>query len=285
MQVTPRKDSLFCVRALFFFVLTVALGAVVAAPSGAALFTLVDDNSSVDFDTATANNAYDWFVDGVDHLSTQAFWYRVGNVAEQSLHTLPIGVQGTSDTNFDGNPDTLFVRYVGAGFRADVAYRLDGGTPGSFASDVTEQITIVNTGLSPLDFHFFQYTDFDLGGTAGGDTAVFTNANAVQVSDALLNFTETVITPVPSHREIDFFANTVAKLTDAVPDNLDDLPAIGTPLGPGDVTWAYQWDFTVNPGQSFQISKDKQLVGVPEPATPSLAALAACFAIRRRRGR
>lgn len=271
MKVTPGENLISPVRALFYALMAVVFCGGLENRSDAALFTLVDDNSSADFNTATPANAFNWFVDGVDHLTQQAFWYRVGNVPEQSLHTLPIGVQGTSDTNFDGNPDTLFVRYLGAGFRTDVAYRLDGGTPGSFASDITEQITVTNTGTAPLDFHFFQYTDFDLGGTAGGDRARFTNANAVQVFDALLNFSETVITPVPDHREINFFPLTINKLNDALPTTLNDLPPVGVVVGPGDVTWAYQWDFVINPGQSFQISKDKQLTGVPEPATLSLA--------------
>src|SRR5437016_3451509 len=79
--------------------------------ASAALFTLTDANSVSQFDTATQANNFNWFVDGNDRLAQQAFWFRVGNVAEQSLHTLPIAVQGTTDSNFDGNPDTLFVRY------------------------------------------------------------------------------------------------------------------------------------------------------------------------------
>jgi hypothetical protein len=37
--------------------------------------------------------------------------------------------------------------------------------------------------------------------------------------------------------------------------------------GPGDVTWAYQWDFTLGNGQSFIISKDKNMMELPEPVT------------------
>lgn len=282
MKVTPRVSSISFVRAFFLAIVVGAVSGTLAQQSPAALFTLVDENSVADFDTA-GPNAYNWVVDGVDHLAQQTFFYRVGNAAEQAVTTLPIGVQGASDTNFNGIPNHLFVRYLGAGFRIDVDYNLTGGTLGSFNSDITEQIRVVNTGATPLDFHFFQYTDFDLGGTAGGDSAMFSNANAVDVADVLLNFSETVITPVPDHREIDLFGNTIAKLTDGVASTLNDLPAIGVVFGPGDVTWAYQWDFTVNPGQSFLISKDKQLLGVPEPATLSLAALAVCFGLRRRR--
>jgi hypothetical protein len=154
--------------------------AVAPQRSDAALLTLIDGNASADFDTATPSNNYNWFVDSSDKLAQQAFWYRIGSSGpESSVHTLPIGVQGTTDGNFDGNPDSLFVRYNGAGFRIETTYTLRGGSPGSGASDMGELITIYNLGASPLDLHFFQYADFDL---SGADTIKFTNANAVQQS-------------------------------------------------------------------------------------------------------
>src|SRR5678816_4783034 len=120
-------------------------------PASAALLTLIDNNSSADFDTATPSNNYNWFVDNTDMLAQQAFWYRIGGAGpEFSVHTLPIGVQGTTDTNFDGNPDTLFVRYNGAGFRVETTYTLRGGAPGSKASDMGELIAITNTSANPL---------------------------------------------------------------------------------------------------------------------------------------
>ena len=289
MKSTPRARTLVVVRVLVCGFLIIGLSGPLAQDSLAALFTLIDENSAVDFDTSSQDNAYNWRVDGVDHLHQQAFWYRVGNFGpETSLHALPHPVEGITDTNFDGDPDTLFVRYLGAGFRTEVAYRLDGGAPGSFVSDLTEQISITNTGTGPLDFHFFQYCDFDLGGTSGGDSAVFTNANAVQQFEGAQVLTETVVTPVPDHREINFFAATLTALNDGVATTLNDLPPTGVVLGPGDVTWAYQWDVVIGPGLSFQISKDKNLVAVPEPTTLSLAGLAvvaaASLRMRRRAG-
>jgi hypothetical protein len=226
------------------------------------------------------------FVDVPDVLAQQAFWYRVGNVAEQSLHTLPIAVQGISDSNFDGNPDTLFVRYNGAGFQADTHYTLDGGTAGSGSSDMSEQISITNLLGTPLDFHFFQYSDFDL---SPADSLVFTNANTVQQSGGTAQLTETVVTPVPSHHEGALFPVTLNRLNDAAPTTLSDTPPIGVPLGPGDVTWAYEWDVTIAPGGTFQVSKDKRVsTTVPEPtAAGMLVALSAGFLRRpgkRKRG-
>jgi hypothetical protein len=285
MNLTSRIYSRAVTRSLLCVLTLCGLAGPAAQHSVGALFTLTDDNSVAQFDTATPSNNFNWFVDGNDQLAQQAFWYRVGNVAEQSVHTLPIGVQGVSDSNFDGNPDTLFVRYNGAGFRIETRYVLDGGAPGSGASDMGEQISITNTLDSPMDFHFFQYADFDLG---VADSALFTNVNSVRQFSPGSELTETVVTPVPSHREIAFFPVTLNKLNDGLPTNLSDAPPVGTVFGPGDVTWAYQWDVLIQPGQTFQISKDKNLKAgppVPEPAACSLLSLAAGIQLVRCRNR
>ena len=112
------------VRASACGLILAGLAGPMAQQSTAALFTLVDDNSTASFQTASADNNFDWHVNGVDQLSHQAFWFRIGNTAEHSVHTLPIDTQGATDTNFDGNLDTLFVRYHGEGFRIDTHYTL-----------------------------------------------------------------------------------------------------------------------------------------------------------------
>ena len=252
--------------------------AVAPQRADAALLTLIDGNSSADFDTAASANNYNWFVDGNDKLAQQAFWYRIGPAGpESSVHTLSIGLQGLTDGNFDGNSDTLFVRYNGAGFRIETTYTLRGGTPGSGASDMGELITIYNLGASPLDFHFFQYADFDL---SAADTIKFTNANAVQQFGGT-RLTETIITPVPSHHEAAFFPVTLNKLNDGVATTLSDTPALGNAIGAGDVTWAFQWDVSIPVGGTFQISKDKNLA-VPEPGTIALLAMGASLLVKRR---
>src|SRR4029079_16841749 len=99
---------------------------------------------------------------------------------------------------------------------------------------------------------------------------------------------ETVVTPVPAHREGAFFNTTLAKLTNAGPDTLTDTPPLGVTLGFGDMTWAYQWDFFLAPGDTFQISKDKNLHAtppIPEPGTGSLLTIATLLVLARFRKR
>jgi hypothetical protein len=98
-----------------------------------------------------------------------------------------------------------------------------------------------------------------------------------------MRLSETVVTPAPSHREIDFHPATLAKLSDAAPTTLSDTPTMTTVVGPGDLTWAYQWDFVLPAGGTYQISKDKHLTGIPEPTAVVLLSLGVGLVLAARR--
>ena len=54
----------------------------------------------------------------------------------------------------------------------------------------------------------------------------------------------------------------------------------------GDVSWAFQWDFTIAAGSSAQIGKDKRLiVAVPEPTVAVFGGLGLMVLIATRRQR
>lgn len=242
---------------------TLAIGGMATANP----FTLIDDNSTATIDLESSDGMSSWTVDGVDHLFQQWFWYRVGNVGgEASIDTLTIGIIVTTDTNGDGDDDTLFVEYLGAGFSIEVRFGLDGGAFGSGGADITEQITITNLTANALDFHFFQYSDFDLNETIGDDSVLLTNANTWRQSDAGTSFNETVVTPAGTHFEAAFYSDLLDRLEDSSPTTLTDFAG---PLGPGDVTWAFQWDTVIGGFGSLQISKDKN-IRVPAPGAALL---------------
>ncbi len=241
---------------------------------------LTDDNSTATFDLTTTAGMNDWTVDGVDHMYRQWFWYRVGATGpESSLDTLTLDFSGTSDTNFDGNDETLFTRHIGAGLKIEVTYLLNGGTVGSGTADITESIEIFNTGSDPLAIHFFQYCDFHLYGTITDASVQITGGNTVTQTDALGYVSETVETPAADHYQVAYYPSILSSLNDASPTTLSDFAG---PLTNGDLEWGFQWDFTIDPGSSVLISKDKLLV--PEPATMGLLALGGLALTRRRRG-
>ena len=232
----------------------------------ATLWVLSDLNSSLTIDDATTSEpagVNSWIVDGNSHLYEQWFWYRAGSLGGESM--LSSLALSSASLGFGGRGLNLV--YSGAGFTVDVTYLLTGGAAGSYTSDLAESIRINNTGTSALDFHFFQYSDFDLDNSPGGDTVQFPNANTVTQSGGVLTLSETVVTPSPDHHEADFYPILRGSLTDGSPTTLDDLPAIGGGSLTGDVSWGFQWDFAIAAGGSALISKDKLLSPVPEPGS------------------
>jgi hypothetical protein len=271
------KPRALCHVAILFL----AVDFLTPAGAQAVTMTLTDLNSTVSIDPSSQSGMSNWTVNGINQLNQQWFWFRTGITGqESSIDALPLVGATASNTNLNPGNDKLVIRYGTAStFFIDVTYTLN-GTPSS-GSDMGEQIAITNNSGSPLDFHFFQYSDFDLAGTASGDTVTLDNANTVRQFKGSSVIAETVVTPPPNHYELALFDATRVRLNDANPTTLSDG---ATTVGPGDVTWAFEWDPTIAAGQSFQINKDKNLA-IPEPGTLSLisAGLATLAFLRRRR--
>ena len=259
---------------------------------GQSLFTLVDGNSLLEINTGAQATAYQWKVDGKQHLEELSNWYRVGNnpsTPETSVHTLAI----ISETQT--GPNTLNVQYLSAGqFLLEIDFALFGGAPGSGFSTMGETIQITNLTSLPMSFHLFEYVDLDLDETPLDDTVWLTSPNSLMQADPFTDFQGTFDV---DRYELDYQPNTLGKLTDPVASALSDSwPTGAGPLGPpGDVTWALQWDFVgsigarpqISPGQTAIVSKECQLqmYFVPEPGTCALslwiAVLIAHFIPRR----
>jgi len=251
----------------------------VISGANATLWTLTDTNSTVTIDSQSQTGMSNWVVDGIDNLFQQWFWYGIGTGPEFSIDTLTL----TSETLY--SPSILELVYSNNLISVDVIYFLTGGSIGSGNSDVGETIVIKNLTETSLNLRFFQYTDFDLGGTPNDDTAYRSNANTMHQTDGSgYTFSEVVGTPAASHYQVDIFPTTLSALNDLLPTTLLDNPGPVT----GDVTFAWQWNTVLNPGGSYIISKDKliDVNPVPEPATILLigAGLMGVYAVSRKRG-
>ncbi len=247
----------------------VALVLLVAPQANSTVYTLTSGNSTANVDTGSSTGMYGWTIDGTSLLYQQWFWYRVGNTGgEHSVDSLGL-IGATQPTS------NILLADFGSrsGLEINVSYLMTGGTAGSNVADVAETITIHNHGTSALDFHFFQYSDFDLNRrTLADEVTIDHSLRFVDQRPATLGsgpmLSETVLTGshAPSHAEANFYANTLNSLMDGSPTTLNDhLTA-----GPGDVTWAFQWDTVIGAGGAFIISKDKTVAPVPEPATLAL---------------
>jgi len=272
-----------------FGVVLVGLAALTAAPAAGDLMMLQDDNSILQVDSDAGMNG--WYVDATPQLALQWFWYRIGSDAEQPISALVYDaiMSGPTDANKDGFDDVAYLLYHDASGRFDVEVKisLDGGPTGSRLSDVAEQITITNTSAADtLDFHFFQYADFDLGGTAAGDEVVHMGHspqgekafNGEQRDDGWVLRWAEVASEDLSHVQAGTVPQVLDLLTLGGADDLSDVEQAA-----GDVEWACQWDFSLAPGDAFLLSKDKMIT--PEPATLALLGSGAALAVVLRRRR
>jgi len=244
---------------------------------------LTDANSSALVDPATQGGMLNWTVDGQNQLAKQWFWYRIGAASpEFSINT--ISIPNVSHPL----PNTLSISYTHAAFTIQVDYTLTGGTFGSGLSQISESIQIINTTTTNLDFHFFQYSDFNLGNTPGDDvlqlgTNIFGLYNvADQVDSTFGHFQETVLTPGANRGQAALVPSILNSLNDGGPTTLSNATG---PVGPGDVSWGFQWDVTIAPSDTFLLSKLKSIELAPEPSSIALGllGLAGIQWMRRRR--
>jgi len=244
---------------MFLFVAACAVTLITTPLANAAALTVADGNSSITVQSTGQGGMSNWTVDGVNQMFQQWFWYRIGATGpESSIDTISAPTIATASSPL------IDTKYQNTQLSVDVRYLLTGGGAGSSASDVGETITIKNLSTSSFVLHFFQYSDFDLGGTANGQTATFISPNAFDQTGGALIMTETVTTPAANEHEAGLFATTLNNLNDGSATTLNN----NNSAGPGDATWAFEWDTTIAAGGTFQISKDKNIrAAVPEPAS------------------
>jgi large repetitive protein len=243
---------------------------------------LTDANSSVTIVPSSPFLMTDWSVDGEDQLYRQGFWYRTGTMnPEKSIDTIFSSAVQIS-------PSILNTIYTVCSFSIEITYSLLGGASGSGSSAIGENIKITNLTADPLDFHFFQYVDFDLGGTIG-DTVWLEKAFNGMFEKAYQKkgnafFADEIVSPAANHGEVGLSQSILSKLDDSCASTLDDS------VGPvtGDAVWGFQWDVLIAGYDSFSIDINKRVhvTPVPEPSTVALISIGAVLlgAARRRLG-
>lgn len=259
-------------------ILLLAFGAVSLAAPVLAQVTLTDGNAVAILDPTSAasidrRGLNSWRTDGQEELYQQWYWYRIGNTAEATIDTISaptVTPMGTNGVN---------VRYQNNSIRMDLTFMLIGGAPNSGTSDVSEIMRITNITGAPLDFHLFEYDDFDLGTSFSDDRAELTNSSTIRQFDATTTAMVGTV-PLPSRWQIAQSGVIYNDLINGTPTNLTNS---GSPFGPGDATFAFQWDVTIGAGDSFVMSKNKLIDIVPEPASFIAVGAMGLLALLRRR--
>jgi len=220
----------------------------------AAVNTIADGNSSISFDPTSASGINNWSVSGCNQLNQESFYYRLGG----SGPALGISTSGAPTVSQPAN--SLTTTYANSGVSIQIVYTLTGGSAGSFNSSLGVQFSIGNTSGSTLSF--YNYGDFNLGGSANTVTMgknIPGQFNEAHVAGANGASSETTFSRGATAGEAALFNSTLTKL------------AAGTALsgaasaGPGEATWALQWDFGTGTSTTFSSVTDLQSV----PDAPS----------------
>ncbi len=219
------------------------------------LVTLTHGNSVISVDTSSVLGVFSWTVDGIDQLSQESIWFRLGPAgAEEPVNSL-------LQTAITATPNTLNVRYAHANFTVTLNMVLTGGAAGSGQANLVETVTVNNTSTVALALHLFQYADFDVDGDFDGNTLSISAGTAAQTG-LTAGVAVSTASPPPQFSQAALVPGLIDLLSDLDPTTLTNVPGPIT----GDASFANQWDLSVAAAGSTQISLSSSI-------TPAIGAL------------
>jgi hypothetical protein len=254
--------------------LLLAMGAIAVDNVQAA--TLTEGNSQVSIDPLSQAGMSEWSINNQNQAYQQWFWYRPSGAGQgqYSIETGATLIQTPTGT------DKLNLKYnYGGNFTIDISYHLE--SIGGNTATLIQNAGITNLSASTLVLDFYQYNNFNLGGDAGGDY-LYIESNSAYQEDGGLFVTEGDVQPPSSFFEgntVGGPGSTLYRLNNTTELNLN-TPALGydeiLSAAETDVTWAFQWHITLNPGEGTDIIKNQNLAItlVPEPSALALGVLA-----------
>jgi hypothetical protein len=222
------------------------MAALLAAP--AAWSATISDGIA----TITVSNANgsltEYSLAGQDHLFQADYYFRTGSMTAEDMMT---GVNSTYINSVSSSGLDITVSGSTSEFDFTLVYSLDG------QGRMIPSLDITNTTASTLDLSLFNYQDWDVDGPQG-DTAVWNGADML-ISD---NGIVIQVTPfqTPDAIEARSFQGLRQELRDNAVTNLTD--GAGLPFGPGDATFAFQFDLSLAAGETTTV-----IYTVPEPST------------------
>jgi hypothetical protein len=266
-------------------------GAVVQ--SGAQIYTPAIRDTSLQINLA--GGLSDWTIDGVNQLNQQWFYYSVGSGPVYSIDTIAPWSTPTISTNLGKTQITLNEMYANSAISVGTLFSLQSSPVGSGKAALSQTLTISNPSATAQTYHFYQYSDFDLGGVAGGQNIVFSsNGSGQEYQVVQTGLTGTALTGLITgvsggssvQYEVQAGYNNGTQFGLGNGNSAPLLDNTTLTAGPGNVEYAYEWDVTLPALGSIIISEIQTVV--PEPSSVALVAsgmLALALLRRRRQGR
>jgi hypothetical protein len=275
--------------------LIVILFAGLVVQSGAQIYTPSIRDTSLQINLS--GGLSDWTIDGVNQLNQQWFYYSVESGPVYSIDTIAPWSTPTITTNLGKTQITLNETYANPTISVGTKYILESSPSGSGQATLSQTLTINNPSATPQVYHFYQYSDFDLGGGSGGQNVLFSSNGSGQEyqvvqTDSTGGTLTGLIIGVSGGSSVQYEVQ--AGTYDGNQFGLgngNSAPLLNNTLtaGTGNVEYAYEWDVSLaasgNPGSSITISELQTVV--PEPSSVVLVAsgmLALALFYRRRQG-
>jgi hypothetical protein len=252
-----------------------------AVCSEAQTYTVPSPNGSTTLQatlSGSGSGLSDWQFNGSSQLAQQWFYYSVGSDPVNSIDQI---AGPTSITSHGGAAPFLSVVYSNTSLSVSAKFQLNN------APTLSDTLTILNTSGTSETVHFYQYSHFELGGVVGGQNVQFSNGGSgpyFQVNQtgtggvSLQGLVSGASAPSP---EVQAGVGTQFGLVNG--SSAPTLDNSTLAAGPGDVSYANEWDATLAPGGSFQISELQTLTSVPEPTSVALMATGMLALLYRRR--
>jgi hypothetical protein len=258
--------------------------------SEASIYTIGARDTSLQLDLA--GGVTQWTMDGVNQLNLQSFYYSVGSGPAASIYTIGLPSAPTITTNLSKTTVTLNTTYADPTISVGTQFQIQSAPVGTGKATLAQTFTIENLSPTAQILHFYQYSDFDLGGVSGGQNVQFSsNGSGLQYQVVQTDSTGRTLTGLITGLAggTDAQSEVQAGLVDGNRFGLGS----GNPVtlnntltaGLGNVDYAYEWDATVAAGSSIIISETEAVV--PEPSSVVLVAfgmLALVLLYRRSRG-
>jgi len=261
-------------RFLWRLALVAALGWMLAGGSQAQTFTLTHNGWTYSEDVGSQGMGN--FIDpnSVDHMYQNWWWFRTNlDGYEKPLANLVSIMSGGANsvnlvfTESAGNLSNALL------FKIDYTLTGVSSTQAYVSIDWSVQ-NIYGQIPQPITVDFFAYSDFDLNGTPGGDSAFALSPFDVQYSEG-----STVVDVIASSGnllgyDIDNFPSLLNLLNDSAVYNVSGLMPSTVP---GDMTNVFQWRATLNLGDTLSGGLRKMVTlgappgpVIPEPGTWAL---------------